>query len=858
MKKIFPKATNSSFLLLLTLSLITLARTNLMKLYAELIINPIFSTVDQGYLNDALIGILIVSGIRFIITHVKERLSFSQLVIFSYSICVYLSYRIPEKEWCFTRFETIGSLAYFDALMFLSVAYLIKVTHNHFHFIPKNSSVEPFFIEDRPLETNEKDLLGFENYATDIALRIRNSWFDQTFAIGINAPWGFGKTSFMQRVIAKLQEEKDKVIIMNFNAWSSMNSTLIYRDFFDTLQQAVRPTHLSLANWIIQYSDKLSKVNKNWITTLLQYWKLGESANSTSESLYKKIDELIYSTGRKIVIFLDDIDRLSKEEMLAVIRIIRNSANFRNTFFVVAYDRNYILSAIKDLNPSSYHFFLEKILQIEITLPFFEHWSIISRLKENLKSIEIAPEKDIDQTFDGFILTQETKRFRRWIANMRDVSRLSNSLALNFSRLESEVYFEDFFHLELLRFKFPSVYELIHRKKDVFLGTTTDSLGRHINILLREGEKTTMGNLPDKRANGKYLIEEYVERHEDDLAIPKQFQEDIIQLLKVLFEVGLSMDKRDPLSVIYPENFAKYFSYQLDADHISQVEFDQFRRKSIDDFQIKIDEWVETKPISELQRKFHSVDTFFSRNEFEILLEGIFHFANSPTTDQSGRKAVLGYSPSNLRWKIELGNYVINEFYNGNKEDYKSFIIALFKKNAGKLNYQSAFLGYLLQRILEEDFVLESSEMEEIALFHLEHYCEINDDFDMTIWQLFENCKSTQWVKSGGGYTAEKDVYPDQAKQVMRKFFLNKDSEGLFMSLVNRLWPKNTGTYMISEATLTIWESWDEFENDLKEVSNKDLKKEFLNLFYLCKEKNFSVRVPFVFKTINAAQYWST
>lgn len=68
---------------------------------------------------------------------------------------------------------------------------------------------------------------------------------------------------------------------------------------------------------------------------------------------------------------------------MEVLSLIRNSANFSNTIFIVAYDRNYLVSALEKVNNYHPHAYLEKIFQLELPLPQFERDIIVSVLQVN-------------------------------------------------------------------------------------------------------------------------------------------------------------------------------------------------------------------------------------------------------------------------------------------------------------------------------------------------------------------------------------------------------------------------------------------------------------------------------------------
>jgi len=66
---------------------------------------------------------------------------------------------------------------------------------------------------------------------------------------------------------------------------------------------------------------------------------------------------------------------------------------------------------------------------------------------------------------------------------MRDVTRLANSILLNFYSLKGEVDFADILKLELLRKTYPSAYELIYRKVDIFFEAKPNSIEQTYRLI---------------------------------------------------------------------------------------------------------------------------------------------------------------------------------------------------------------------------------------------------------------------------------------------------------------------------------------------------------------------------------------
>ena len=156
---------------------------------------------------------------------------------------------------------------------------------------------------------------------------------------------------------------------MEFNPWLNNDEKAIVSSFFNELSSQLKIYNIELSQNIIEYSAELLKtIDSGTVSKILPIKDFTYSLRKHFEEINKAITLL----GYQIIVFIDDLDRLYENEIAEVLKLIRNSASFSNTIFIVAYDRNYLISALKKVNDYRTAFYLEKIFQLEITLPLFE------------------------------------------------------------------------------------------------------------------------------------------------------------------------------------------------------------------------------------------------------------------------------------------------------------------------------------------------------------------------------------------------------------------------------------------------------------------------------------------------------
>ena len=178
---------------------------------------------------------------------------------------------------------------------------------------------------------------------------------------------------------------------------------------------------------------------------------------------------MLNELGKPIVVFIDDTDRLQQDEILEVMKLIRNTADFSNMFYIVTFDKEYVVRTINSIivEPALY---LKKIFQLELKFPIFERYLLTHfllseldkyhrlqdvKLRSNLANIEMCLQSDdiyLEEYFDNF----------------RDVKRFVNGLLLVLDYIEyqgiaSDFYLHDLFLIELLNYTDEAEYEQLKK-----------------------------------------------------------------------------------------------------------------------------------------------------------------------------------------------------------------------------------------------------------------------------------------------------------------------------------------------------------------------------------------------------------
>lgn len=196
---------------------------------------------------------------------------------------------------------------------------------------------------------------------------------------------------------------------------------------------------------------------------------LGEEQQTVHQQR-AEITELLADLPGRIVVFVDDIDRLSQQEIRDLFRLVRLTGSFPNIVYVLCFDRAVVETALTDgaVEGSAY---LEKIVKISMDVPPLPTQAlspvITQGLVEALDGIDTGP-LDAARWPDVFV-----QLILPMFSTIRDVKRYLASVPLTVRSLGTEVSLVDVLALEALRVRYPAAHDLLPAAADVLTGTTS-------------------------------------------------------------------------------------------------------------------------------------------------------------------------------------------------------------------------------------------------------------------------------------------------------------------------------------------------------------------------------------------------
>lgn len=750
-----------------------------------------------------------------------------RLVAFSLIVTVvYATIRFNKNPvWNFLETKNVPCIKYMDIILFtglVSFIFLIRFICKTLHEMPKEN--KNYFYNDLPLSNNDKDVFEFRQYAESVAKGINESVFKKAFAIGITAKWGSGKTSFIKMIISeldKLESDKKKSIIIDFNPWRSTSPNAIIRDFFETMRSEMNNYGFDIDHLLADYSKKIIALNNsNLITGIFSAFT--EPTDSSVGKLFDKIDNVLKKIGKKIIIVIDDVDRLSDDEVIEVIRLIRNTANFYNTFFIVAYDKAYVLQCLKNNGIVQNETFLEKIFQLEITLPYFDKQVLIDKLFENLKEIISEKNKNIVDEYKERVISDRffLLELYKWIRNLRDVTLLSNSIKINIGQKEDDVELVDYILIELLRVKFTTVYVAFFENYQEFLelniGNYTD-IGQTYKLKYEQQKNSPSG----ENSTEQSCLYGYLKKNQEKLAISENAIEKINNLIELLFEGEKIGQRRMPiprknlrLSIRSVKQFHLYYSYQIPDWFFAESKLYEILKLPLSEMKEQFKFWASPKMNDQLKvgiQQLKIAEDITSVEMFENLVSAIFCLAND-TANKENHFMGFYVNKSWLAKLLDQGRFV---YADNNGKGYNEFIKIVF--SCDNPYYQAVFLKEVLNsdsyyQNTESPF-MKKSDAVNYLIQYFKTVCEVEETLNPKVCFFYGCCNILS-----EGEDENINAHIPAADKYLIEFISTKDLDTYLRCTISSNNEENDNPkYQINPNPRILFGSFDKFEEFLKE-----------------------------------------
>lgn len=329
---------------------------------------------------------------------------------------------------------------------------------------------------DKPIASEEEDWLGFADQVAvlfDVLQSLKRLDDQSSLTMGIIAQWGKGKSSFINLLMARAKAQED--IVVCFNPRNSKNVSQIQEDFFDAFAKELSKYYIGFGFLLGRYTKHLGLLGQyEWTRPLESLLTL-----LLPEKDEQAINAALYLIGRRVYVVIDDLDRLTGEEIIEVLKLVDRNASFNNVVFVMAYDKEYVNNVLrKHLDHGLDHSFIDKYVTWEVTLPEIDSQILRDKMKSYLEDHLFGlPDEEKERVLEGWgyvgnIIVEN-------LASVRHLKRYVNLTLPRYRKVYSKVDPADFFLLSLLQYRHLTIYnKLAHHVDMVRLDSKLDNLSK--------------------------------------------------------------------------------------------------------------------------------------------------------------------------------------------------------------------------------------------------------------------------------------------------------------------------------------------------------------------------------------------
>ena len=546
------------------------------------IIIPVSDKVEKHSITVLAFAILLILFAYLASGYLLSRKNYIQhperslLLVFG-AIAFYALFRFDNRY----VFYGIGKITYVD-VAFITATILEILSY----FVPvkkKQPDIEKVmgFVSDNPSKVDKLERTDYAELLLNkiLATYAFGSLNEGSMTILLNERYGAGKSTFFNLIEKKA---KGKIRTCVFKPWQTSDGGKITEELLRLLEEQYSISN-QLGKQLDGYSKLLSGSEAKNVLGFASH--LLDERNSLALR-YESIKEMLQAINDPLLVLVDDVDRLQAEELLALLKLLRNAADFPNIVYLVAADKEAMSQMLETKGIKDADEYLKKFFSFELLFPIDDSY-LSSLLREQVVGTLTH--------YYGvrYFMTSIDKEF---LANQyiqyvfqspRDIYRFINLLNYTldlFKRYEvlEEVYVPDLLKLLLIQFISPTVYKILRDEMDLLLDVRGDDGRVHLKkgfkdiIVSRQYKKHVheVESMARKR-NGEITAgpdnEDMVEDAQSLFEIPaheRPNKEDIVSdLLRDLFYDTMNFQGKS--RICYLGEYFKFFAGKYSKSELS-------------------------------------------------------------------------------------------------------------------------------------------------------------------------------------------------------------------------------------------------------------------------------------------------
>ena len=496
----------------------------------------------------------------------------------------------------------------------------------------------------------------------------------------------------------------EQAYIIDFKPWLCSDETQMIDEL---IEQLIAANVIEEHKMLINYANTLAN-HDSWVGVI---GKMFTSTYSVSlNDQYDAIKEKMKLISNPIVVFVDDVDRLAEKELVGLLKLIRNTADFPNMFYIVAADKQYLCSTLFRTGINAASIYLQKFFNYEMIFPKDDKRND-ELLKDTLKMV-LSPynlEKKGDNYINDFC---NLKYIQFMIQTPRDIYRYCNMLAFDLevfrnadlrqqTNILKEIYYPDLMVLTLLRYTSDGIYKLLRDRDEYIL--TMKSYGQ---LYLHENYQDIIGKMYGIEEVVESVLNEKIQKKRNvcktiDEATTKTLPEYDILIASLLENLFPNSNNVSQYSIAMAGEYYKYFAGRCAKTEMTGAEVHNVISLAHDEFDRKIREIIKHEKYEHFKIKLSNYFLTQTISTIDVLhnLSCIWHYEKKMNSDKLINHSTL--------FETKIQQYVYNIFF-FRKDDSlqtRNVVSNIMKKWINQepdLEFAALLLSVLIHRTYDE------------------------------------------------------------------------------------------------------------------------------------------------------------
>lgn len=439
------------------------------------------------------------------------------------------------------------------------------------------------FLADDEIGCESDDLLANETQAKSFAEAVLACDAHSGLVFGVDGPWGIGKTSFVNLAERYWARSEDRVIVCRFEplryaAEPDLADRLI-RDLSATIQSKVFAPEFRSA------ASRYSRLIKGKADISFLGFKLSlEPSQETVDELLDDIDDVLRRIGRRVIVVIDDLDRLDPKSVNNVLFATRRTFKLSQATYVLCYDTE-VLAAGKE-EGSRAREFLEKFVTVKLSL-FVDSSSLRNFLRRDWERAESQLGSVPSDTMVklGEILNEladvlggeSAAKYLSLIGDLRKIKRFINAVLLmqiektNLGRTDFNR--RDLINLMLLHLNYPGLFRRIYAEETEGRSGTFSVQRQYDEPGFKNADDFSLVKEKQEESSARFLLEQLFDVDVLELGDRSNVDEAVLRS-RACFNTGDTRNLESFLKLIVrfakPEPQETFVLYQSAVDQVRQ------------------------------------------------------------------------------------------------------------------------------------------------------------------------------------------------------------------------------------------------------------------------------------------------